>query len=216
MARTKVQTFEYREIQRTQITPAPYNPRRLDAEGERRLAENLQRVGLLTTLVWNERTGHLVGGHQRLLTLDALEGSTDYALGVAVIDVDEQRERELNVFLNNTWAQGEYDVDKLMALVSDCGGSADVVAAMGFTPAEMLLEFGSRTELAALMPAAAPRARTTTQDTLGPHVMLVFRSNADKQQFLGRLDRPEGLMRMGADELAEYLRGDARWRNPAA
>lgn len=71
------------------------------------------KVGLVQPLVWNRRTGNLVGGHQRLSQLDALEGTRDYRLTVAVVDVDEVRERELNVLLNNADVCGEWDLPKL-------------------------------------------------------------------------------------------------------
>ena len=207
---TTAQTFRYQEIHRSQITPAPYNPRTINASAEARLRENLARIGLLTTLVWNSRTGHLVGGHCRLAIVDELEGSLDYVIGVAAIDVDEATERALKVFLNNTWAQGEFDHDKLMAMLA--GQGAEVIAAMGWAPQELLLEYGAREELAAIMPQASPAPRKTAQDTLGPHVMLVFRTNEDKQRFLRHLGRPEDLMRMSADELHDYIEPEASWR----
>jgi hypothetical protein len=211
--RTPTQRFEYREIERAAITPAPYNPRTMSADAEQRLRANLARVGLLTTLVWNERTGHLVGGHQRLRLLDELEGGTAYRLGVAVIDVDDARERELNVFLNNTWAQGEFNADALLALIAEAGGEESVITAMGFTAPELLLEYGARDELQAVLPDAKSKApRKTSQDTLGPHVLLVFRTNADKEQYLRHLGRPDDTKRMGADEIRDYLTPDARWR----
>ena len=174
---------------------------------------NLERVGLLTTLVWNERSGHLVSGHQRLRIVDDLEGSLTYTIGVAVVDLDDQHERELNVFLNNTWAQGEFDAEKLMALVAD--GGANAIAEMGWRAEELLLEYGARPELVPHVTTPERQRRVTAQDTLGPHVMLVFRHNDDKAQFLRHVQRPDDTIRMTADEVLTYMRADARWRDPA-
>ena len=69
--------------------------------------------------MWNRRTGNLVGGHQRLAIIDDLEGTQDYLLDVAVVDVDDRAERELNIFLNNPSAQGSYDLAQLESLLAD-------------------------------------------------------------------------------------------------
>jgi len=62
---------------------------------------------------------NLVSGHQRIAILDSLEGSQDYSITVAMIDVDEKTEKEQNIFLNNANAQGEYDIDMLKTSFAD-------------------------------------------------------------------------------------------------
>lgn len=60
--------MDIREIERARINPAPYNPRVRLEPGEpeyERLRKNIVEIGLVEPLVWNERTGNLVGGHQR-------------------------------------------------------------------------------------------------------------------------------------------------------
>lgn len=64
-------------------------------------------------LVWNRRTGNLVGGHQRLSIMDELEGTKDYFLHVAMVDIDDKTEREQNIFFNNQEAAGDWDMAKL-------------------------------------------------------------------------------------------------------
>lgn len=88
----------------------------------------------METLVWNRRTGNLVGGHQRIAILDELEKSQDYCLTLAVIDVDEKKERELNVFLNNVNAMGEWDTAALEKLVNELGGD---ISGLGFDPLDI-------------------------------------------------------------------------------
>ena len=54
------------------LKPAPYNPRKPLAAGSpgyRRLARSLAEFDLVQPVVWNERTGHVVAGHQRLQIL---------------------------------------------------------------------------------------------------------------------------------------------------
>lgn len=140
--RTKFQKGEERWIQRTQINPAPYNPRVIGEGAEKRLKAKMKTMGLLGTLIWNERTGNLVSGHQRLKQLDSLEGypakCADYEVRVTVLDLDEKTEIEANVFLNNPSTQGEWDIEALGALNQDFGVSFD---AMGFTTTDVDLLF---------------------------------------------------------------------------
>ena len=117
------------------MNPAPYNPRTIDPSSRLRLKKSLQRNGLVELLVWNRRTGVLVSGHQRLAILDELEGGLDYSLEVAVIDVDEVRERELNVSLNNEQMSGSFDLERLNDLVVSTEGLD--LDALGFSPADL-------------------------------------------------------------------------------
>lgn len=73
---------------------------------------------MVETLVWNNRTGHLVSGHQRLSILDE-EAEGDYSLDVAVVDLPLDREKELNVRLNNPSLMGSYDFSALESLIKD-------------------------------------------------------------------------------------------------
>lgn len=118
MAKSKHQKFTIETISRSDIKNAEYNPRVMDKEAKKRLKKNLQENGLVSAITWNKRTGNIVGGHQRIEQLDALEKNKDYSLDVCVIDVDERQEAKLNVILNNTSLQGEYDLDGL-ALLSE-------------------------------------------------------------------------------------------------
>jgi hypothetical protein len=125
MKTTQMQRFVPRTIRRRQILNAKYNPRKIKAANRARLRKSLAEHGLVTTLVWNKRTGNLVGGHRRLDEIDAVEGTDDYALTVAVIDVDPLREKALNLILNNPAAQGEYDDKLLSKLLQELAGKID-------------------------------------------------------------------------------------------
>lgn len=130
MANSKYQKFTVETIHRSEIKNADYNPRIMDKEAKKRLKKNLAENGLVSAITWNRRTGNIVGGHQRIEQLDALEKNQDYSLDVCVVDVDERQEAKLNAILNNQSQQGEYDLDKLamMAEMFDLGFEE-----MGFT-----------------------------------------------------------------------------------
>jgi ParB-like chromosome segregation protein Spo0J len=137
--RTQHQKFVYREVHRSQINPAPYNPNVMSDYSYKLLSKKLKEVGLLTTLVWNERTGNLVGGHHRLKGLDQLEGKLDYTLGVAVVNLSEKQEKEMNVYLNNSMVQGRFDKDLFFKMLEQQPLDLD---GMGMTRLDLEMEFG--------------------------------------------------------------------------
>lgn len=114
-------TSETIEIQRSEINLANYNPRSISAEARKKLKANIKKNGLLGGLVYNIQTKTLVSGHQRISILDELNKypENDYLVKVEAVDVDEQREKELNVWFNNTAVQGEWDYNLLATLIPD-------------------------------------------------------------------------------------------------
>lgn len=118
-----LQNFEVLTIHRSQIKTAPYNPRTISDENKKLLNANLQKKGLLETLVWNKATGNLVSGHRRLEKLDAAyQGrfkSLDYELTVAAVDLTDKEEKEQNIFFNNPNAQGDWDRDLMLEIIPD-------------------------------------------------------------------------------------------------
>jgi len=122
--------MEIRKIPVKQINPATYNPRKDlkpgDAEYER-LKLSIDEFGLVEPLVWNEDTGNLVGGHQRLKIL--LEQGVN-EVEVSVVHLDLEHEKALNVALNKI--QGEWDEDKLTELLKELSTSDINMALTGF------------------------------------------------------------------------------------
>jgi ParB-like chromosome segregation protein Spo0J len=112
-------TLEVRVLPIGELRPARYNPRKIlkptDA-AYRRLRASLEEFGLVEPLVWNERTGRVVGGHARLRILKEL-GYTE--VPVSVVRLDAAKEKALNVVLNNHEAQGRYDPAKLEVLLTE-------------------------------------------------------------------------------------------------
>ena len=111
--------LEIRTLPIASLTPAPYNPRRVltpTSAAYRKLKKSLAEFGLVEPLVWNELTGHVVGGHARLAILREL-GAAE--VPVSVVRLSGAREKALNVVLNNQEAQGRYDPDKLAEVLSN-------------------------------------------------------------------------------------------------
>ncbi|MFM8272703.1 MAG: ParB N-terminal domain-containing protein [Gemmata sp.] len=127
---------ELRALPLRDLKPAPYHPRRVLAPKSvayRKLKSSIAAFGLVEPLVWNETTGHLVGGHARLPVLAEL-GLTE--VPVSVVRLGEAREKALNVVLNNPEAQGRYDPSKLAALLTELAGLPELEPT-GFRPAAL-------------------------------------------------------------------------------
>lgn len=110
------------ELNRSAIHFANYNPRKLSDESRKTLKRGIKKFGLVGGIVVNKRTGlTVVSGHQRLSVMDELQKfpDNDYRIRVDVIDVDEKKEKELNILMNNPNAQGTWDFDALAQIVPD-------------------------------------------------------------------------------------------------
>lgn len=111
-----------REVVRSQITFADYNPRRISEDARKTLRKGLKTFGLVGGIVVNEKEDGsllLVSGHQRLTEMDGLQGypKKDYSVRVEVVHLSNKQEKELNILLNNPSAQGEWDNEQLSRLL---------------------------------------------------------------------------------------------------
>ncbi len=101
------------------LQPAPYNPRKKLRPGMpayERLKRSLAEFDLVQPIVWNRTTGHVVGGHQRL---QILQDRGDTSVECVVIEVSLEREKALNVALNNTQVGGDWDHSLLGELLGE-------------------------------------------------------------------------------------------------
>lgn len=100
-----------REMDVAELIPDPDNPRILSDEAADGLRTSISTFGYVEPIIWNKRTGRVVGGHQRLKIMRALGVEKTK---VVVWDGDESSERALNVALNNPAIMGDWDTDKLL------------------------------------------------------------------------------------------------------
>lgn len=131
-------------LDRKAIKLHPMNPRTIDVHARKRLRESLVRDGLVETLVVNLTTMHLLSGHQRLSLLDEEAGGEDYSLDVAVVRVDEQREREILIRMNSMSLTGMYDFAGLDALIKDAAFPLDK-GGLGFDEIDLQTLFPEQT-----------------------------------------------------------------------
>lgn len=126
------------------LKPAEYNPRKITDEQLERLTKALHEFGDLSGIVFNCKTGNLIGGHQRLKCLppDAVikkeklkkpSRTGTVAAGTITIDNesyayrevawDEIKEKAANIAANQHG--GEWDDDKLAELLKELSETPD-------------------------------------------------------------------------------------------
>src|ERR1035441_7107575 len=111
---------------------APYNPRRIKPEQLVALRRSLRTFGPVEPVVANRRSGLIVGGHQRVKAAEA-EGIE--TLPVVWVDLDETGERQLNLALNRI--SGEWDEEKLGALLLELSAAGADISLTGFDDSEL-------------------------------------------------------------------------------
>lgn len=108
--------LEFPYVDLAVMNPAPYNPRDISDEALDALKHSLESYGLVQPLVWNKRTGNLVGGHQRhkLLLREGVKQAK-----TCIVDLDEIEEQALNLSLNNPALQGEFNSKMLKSVLEN-------------------------------------------------------------------------------------------------
>ncbi len=156
------------------------NPRVISEEALAGLGVSVEEFGDLSGIVWNERTGELVSGHQRVRALRGAgatswqreSGAGDRAwiihprsgerFPVRIVDWDPVRQRMANLVANNTAIAGQYTPAALDQL-------KELQAQEGFEALRLgELEKELRKEMAALLSAnpTEPRDGNTDPDEL--------------------------------------------------
>lgn len=117
------------------LNPAKYNPRKDLKPGDpeyEKLKRSIEEFGYVEPIVWNERTGNVVGGHLRLKILKEL-GRTE--IEVTVVDLDEIKEKTLNLALNKI--SGDWDLPLLKDLLQELDTGDFDISITGFDEDEI-------------------------------------------------------------------------------
>lgn len=210
--------LEIKTLPVSEIKPAVYNPRKDLKPGDPaydRLAKVLETFDLVEPLVWNKRTGNLVGGHQRFKILVA---RGDSSIPVSVVDLDDTQEKALNLALNKH--SGEWEFATLAELLQELDSGGMDMEVTGFTDAELerLMTYqapnaGLTDEDAVPEPPKEPKAKRGDVWRCGKHRVMCGDSTVatDVARLLG--DVAPNLMVTDPPYGVNY---DPKWRNDAA
>jgi ParB-like chromosome segregation protein Spo0J len=100
-----------------------------------KLERSLAEFDLVQPIVWNRATGHVVGGHQRLEVLKH-RGVTQ--VECVVVELSLEREKALNVALNNERLASTWDDARLADLLAELDGLPDFdMTLTGFDAADL-------------------------------------------------------------------------------
>lgn len=175
--------MEIQKIPAARLNPAAYNPRVDLKPGDKeyeKLKRSINEFGYVEPVIWNRQTGNVVGGHQRLKVLMDL-GQTE--IDCVVVDLDLAREKALNIALNKI--QGDWDEDKLAAIMADFDAEAFDVSLTGFDANEVdaLLnrfysheaeedDFDAGAEKKKIQDAGGPVSQPGDAWQLGDHILI--------------------------------------------
>lgn len=144
----RTQELDFARVNRAAYNPRvdlkPGDPEWLDIEA------SLDEFGQVLNLVWNERTGNLVAGHQRMAVMQH-KGQTSAVF--AVVDLDLASEKKLNLALNKI--TGRWEPTKLQELMGELRLAKLDMTRLGWTPLELSKILGSKPKVTRRDPDAA-------------------------------------------------------------
>lgn len=177
--------MEIQMLKISEINPAKYNPRKDLQPGDleyEKLRKSLTEFDLVEPLIWNKRTGNLIGGHQRLKILKELGIEK---VEVSVVDLSEVKEKALNLALNKI--QGEWDFPRLKDLLEEIDVGDFDIEMTGFDLKEiedLMTQFHPTDED---LPTELPLPELEGEDTRGEYFLLVYSGEAERLLWLERL-----------------------------
>ena len=123
------------KIEISKLNPAKYNPRKDLKPGDteyEKLKRSILEFGYIEPIIWNKRTGNIVGGHQRYKILKEMGYKEAECL---VVDLDDNKEKALNIAMNKI--NGEFDIPLLTDLLKDLSMNDFDVSLTGFDEDEI-------------------------------------------------------------------------------
>ncbi len=154
--------------------PAPYNPRRISDHDLAALQRSIRFFGTVEPIVCNRRSNRIIGGHQRVRAAQA-EGLEEFP--VVWVDLDEPSEKQLNLALNRI--SGDWDDEKLRAVLAELNAEGADLALTGFDDTELENLLAAMTETpqggvepAPILPPTDPTTRPGDTWHLGDHDLI--------------------------------------------
>ena len=131
---------EIKDIPISELKQSKYNPRKNLKPGDteyEKLKNSILNFGYVEPVIWNKRSGNIVGGHQRAKVMQDLGYES---ITCIVVDLDDLQEKTLNIALNKI--TGEWDIPLLTDLLKEIDNSDFDVCLTDFEPEELGEMFG--------------------------------------------------------------------------
>ena len=124
--------MEIKKLKVKDLKYAPYNPRKISDEMLEKLKRSIKEFGYVEPIIVNQRNMQVVGGNQRLKVLEDLEIEEVEAV---IVDLDDAKEKTLNISLNKI--TGEWDYIKLKDLLEELDTGTGDIELTGFNMEEI-------------------------------------------------------------------------------
>lgn len=193
------------------LNPAEYNPRVQLVPGMpayEKLKASILKFGCVEDIVWNEKTGNVVGGHQRLQVLRdmAIDDGTIQTseVDVVVVSLSKKDEKVLNLALNKI--TGLWDDDKLGALLRDIKDPFDLELT-GFEEFELMEFTSDPTVQDQLDPSVEQQAIDSANGCLKAYNVIISCMDDSEQEWCKTLLKEDGRLKRQytVSELRERL-----------
>ena len=153
--------MEIRKVPISLLNAAPYNPRKDLQPGDleyQKIARSIEKYGCVEPIIWNEKTGNVIGGHQRLkvLALNKISGQWDNEKLSAVLqDLSAGFDVEVTGF-------DQHEVDALVASFAESGHEYELPGSEPYI--NNFFDSGVQAKPKSEEPAAAPAPEVPAQD----------------------------------------------------
>jgi hypothetical protein len=130
-----VAEIKHGRMKLAEMTPAAYNPRKDLQPGDReweKIERSIDTFGMVEPIVFNERSGRIVGGHQRAKIM-MHRGETE--ADVVLVNLSDEDEKILCAKLNRV--QGYWDTEKLAELLTEIKDATGSLENTGFEDWEL-------------------------------------------------------------------------------
>lgn len=97
--------WKIKKVKLADVKMRPDNPRVISEKALNGLKNSIGKFGYIEPIVWNKRTGNIVGGHQRYYLL-AKAGVVE--ANMVVVDMSAEEELAANLTLNNPEIEGKF------------------------------------------------------------------------------------------------------------
>lgn len=124
--------LQVRQLKINELKTSEYNPRKWSEEKLQKLRESIEKFGIVDPLIVNAygpRQNIVIGGNMRLKVLKDM-GFDE--VPIVYVSLEEDKERDLNVRLNHTGGDWDYDLLKEFdeSLLSDIGFASEEIDAI--------------------------------------------------------------------------------------